>query len=100
MITSVHFCTHDKSYESHDTVCMDPWQYPGIIIGGQDTSLIKCSDNDDSIEYNRWIGESVCDYGCAAKEFGKNCESCSAYMTRVGEQLPADSIWDDFSDYN
>ena len=58
-IDTAHFCPHDKVYESYDTVCMEPWQEAGFTLSGQDTSTILCSQNDDSIEYNRWVGEAV-----------------------------------------
>jgi hypothetical protein len=95
-VTSV--CTHGQSYTTSTDSCSSI-SSTHLTIGLQDTSATQCSSNGDSTTYNRFIGESVCDYGCANKKFGKNCETCSSYMTRVGVSAGTGNQWYDDSNY-
>jgi hypothetical protein len=91
-------CTHEQVYSTSGDSCSSV--VSGFLsIGLQETSSTQCSANDDSISYNRMAGESICDYGCPSKNFGKSCEECSTYMTRVGESAGAGYEWYDSSNY-
>ena len=63
------------------------------------SSLTSCSSIDDTITRNRLLGESFWNFSCSAKQFGKNWESCSVYMKRVGATLQSGYNWDDTNDY-
>ena len=52
-----------------------------------------------STTYNRYVGDSLCDYGCSAKQFGKQCQSCSAYMSRVSASPASGYTWYDNNNY-
>ena len=63
------------------------------------SSTTRCKNIDDIITRNRLIGESFCNFGCSALQFGKNWESCSVYMNRVGVSLPSGYYWDNTDNY-
>jgi hypothetical protein len=95
-VTSV--CTHEQVYSTaHDSCSSTTSGF--LSIGLQETTSTACSANADEISYNRMAGESVCDYDCSSKSFGKGCEVCSIYMTRVGESADAGYEWYDDSNY-
>jgi hypothetical protein len=68
-VTSV--CTHEQVYSTAGDSCSSITS-TYLSIGVQDTSSTQCSANVDTIDYNRMAGESICDYGCANKNFGKS----------------------------
>ena len=58
-----------------------------------------CSNINDTDTRLRLLGESVCNFNCNRRRFGKNCEICSNYMSRVGNSPNLDYSWNDNSDY-
>lgn len=87
-------CTHGQVYQSASKLCSSV-SSGEITIGLQDTSATSCDNNNDGIKYDRLVGESLCDYGCSSTKFGKYCQRCSTYMTRIGETTPSGYQWDD-----
>ena len=82
-INTVRLCTHNQKYDSSTKTCSST-STSSITFGFQDTAEVECSSVDDSDTYKRPVAESACNYGCLNNQFGKNCESCSVYMKRLG----------------
>ena len=82
-INTVKLCTHNQKYDSLTKTCLST-SLSTITFGFQDTTEVSCASVNDSDTYKRSVAESVCNYGCLNNQFGKNCESCSVYMKRLG----------------
>ncbi|CAI2384872.1 unnamed protein product [Moneuplotes crassus] len=87
-------CNYQQTYSSGTKQCQAV-SAGSVALGFQATSATTCAGIDDTVAFNRLIGETLCDYGCSTTQFGKNCESCSTYMTRIGEAAPSGFSWDD-----
>ncbi|CAI2384847.1 unnamed protein product [Moneuplotes crassus] len=87
-------CSHQQVYASSTKLCLAV-SSGSVALGLQTSSPTTCASIDDSVDYNRFIGESICNFGCSSGQFGKNCQSCSAYMARVGQAAPSGYSWDD-----
>jgi len=66
----------------------------------QDPSAVACSDNDDSSKYNQLVGDSVWDYNCCLRQFGRKWESCSKYMLRINSAPKMYQKYNDTNDLN
>ena len=66
-------CTHEQQYVATTDTCQSILPSK-ITIGLQDISSTMCLSNNEMIDYNRQVGESLCDFSCAARTFGKFCE--------------------------
>lgn len=95
-VQTLKVCSHSQVYSSASKTCSSV-SSKHITIGLQDSVATACSDNDDLVKYNRHVGESVCDYDCKSYYFGKNCQKCSSYMSRVGVDA---GVYQKFSDSN
>ena len=93
-IDLIQICTYEEYFNASSNTChrVNPGE---ITFGVQQTIPNNCSTYNDTDYKNRTIAESVCDFGCSLYQFGKNCESCSAYMARVGAEAPAYYKFDD-----
>lgn len=88
-------CTHSQEYDSTSDTCKDLTER--LTIGLQESPSTMCANNNEMIEYNRRVGDSVCDYGCNDKLFGIKCEVCSVFMARIGHSAPSGYSWNDNS---
>ena len=82
-INTIKLCTHNQKYDSSTKSCLST-SSSSVTFGLQDSTEVTCAGVDDSYTYKRSVAESACNYGCSNSQFGKNCESCSAYMQRLG----------------
>ena len=87
IIDLMQVCTYDQYFDNSSNSCISV--EPGeITFTAQQITPDNCTAYNDTNYKNRIIAESVCNFGCGVYQFGKNCESCSAYMARVGEVAP------------
>ena len=100
-INVIRLCTHNQKYNSSSSACVST-SNSSITFGLQDTSEVACSNVDDSIEYNKNVAESVCNYNWADNLFGKKWESWDNYLTRLKKYFqmyqknyynPVDKTW-------
>lgn len=95
-IDVVQLCTIYEEYSSTLNTCSD--LSSGSIVTSLDGQTSEvCSSIDDTVERTRFLAESVCNFTCDDYLFGKDCEVCSDYMTRVGAELLTDYEWNDDS---
>ena len=85
-INTIRLCTHNQKYDSSTKTCLST-SSSSVTFGLQDLTEVTCAGVNDSDTYKRSVAESTCNYGCSNSQFGKNCESCSEYMQRLGVSL-------------
>lgn len=61
-INTLQVCTHLQTYSSGTDTCSSV-SSGSISIDQQSATAVTCANNDDSITYNRLVGESLCNYG-------------------------------------
>lgn len=72
-VKTLRVCNHSQRYNSGTNLCENLTPAgTQISYGIQDESGVACASNADEEEYKRFVGEAMCDYGCAEKKFGKN----------------------------
>lgn len=72
-IKTLRVCNHSQKYIPSTNTCENLMPVgTQISYGIQDEAGVSCSTNSDENDYKRLVGESLCDYGCPDKRFGKN----------------------------
>ena len=89
-------CTDRQVYNSSSDTCYSVGDNQ-FSLGAQQESAYDWATYDDTIAKNRVAVESIWDFGCPDFRFGKNCETWTNYMNRVGQfSSPYYSFTDSF----
>ena len=92
----IQICTYEEYFNATSNSCHSV-NSGEVTFTAQQATPDNCTEYNDTDYKNRTIAESMCDFNCSEYQFGKLCESCSAYMARVGQEP---SIYYKFDDTN